>query len=144
MLIFVHATVKSVMVMKWVFFWKLNDVVWSNILLFSILRNHFRCSYSSHWVISGKISIIIKVKYFFVIYFNRTRSIVQYINTKKQQLYTVMLQWGGLLRSALVFVLDICNYRALFRCPYLSTPWVKIYYFTKYHRSMIVWYNMQK
>ena len=41
MLIFVHVTVKSVIFMKLVFFLKLNNEIWSNILLFSILRNHF-------------------------------------------------------------------------------------------------------
>ena len=32
MLIFVHVIVKNVIIMKLVFFWKLNDEIWGNIL----------------------------------------------------------------------------------------------------------------
>ena len=139
MLIFVHVTVKSVILMKLVFFWKLNDEIGSNILLFSISRNHFSSlvqqSLCNFWQYLKYYKS--QINFCCWLLHNRVHcTIYQYKNSNK------FTQWcySGRPYSDLhhFSVLDICNYKALFRCPYLSTPWVKIYYFTKYHRSINV------
>ena len=49
--------------------------------LFNFDEFFFRHFFSIHCIISGNISNIIKVKFFFLVYFYSTCSIVRYINT---------------------------------------------------------------
>ena len=61
-----------------------NLTIWLRAIFFLFnFDDFFRHFFRSHCNISGNISNIIKVKSFFVVYFYRTWSIVQYINTTR-------------------------------------------------------------
>ena len=94
----------------------------------------FRHFFSCHCIISCNISSIIKVKSFLLFTFTDPDLLNGISIQQGQWIYTVCysrVTYPDLHQCSL---LDICHDRALFKRPYLSNPWVKIYDFTKYHR----------